>query len=51
MPESTKGYCLKCKKQQTIKDSKVKTTSNGRKMVAGTCLKCGTKICKFISSK
>ena len=45
------GYCLKCKKQQSIKDAKLKTTSNGRKMVGGTCEKCGTKISKFVSNK
>ena len=51
MPEKNKGYCLKCKKQQLIDNSQVKTTSNGRKMMTGTCQKCGTKMCKFMSTK
>lgn len=51
MPEQDKGYCLKCKKQQLMKESQLKTTSNGRKMMTGTCKKCGTKICKFMPKK
>ncbi len=51
MPETVKGYCLKCKKQQPMNDGKLKTTTNGRKMMTGTCKSCGTKMCKFMSSK
>lgn len=51
MPESIKGYCLKCKKQQVIDDKQLKTTSNGRKMMTGKCQKCGTKMCKFMPKK
>lgn len=51
MPGAEKGYCFKCKKQQEMKDAKIKTTSNGRKMMGGVCSKCGTKVNKFVSSK
>jgi hypothetical protein len=43
------GYCVKCKqKGQTIKDPKEVTTKNGRKMLKGTCAKCGCNMCAFI---
>lgn len=45
------AYCMKCKKQQPMKDSKMTTTSNGRKMMQGTCEKCGCKMSKFVGSK
>jgi hypothetical protein len=45
----TQAYCLKCKKQQDVKDPKDKKTKNGRSMVSGTCSKCGTKVNKFVS--
>lgn len=44
------AYCLKCKKEQVMKDPKDKTTSNGRKMVSGTCTVCTTKMNKFVKS-
>ena len=30
-----KGYCVKCKQKVAIKDAKVVTTANGRKMAKG----------------
>ena len=47
----TQGYCVKCRKTQTIKDATVKETANGRQMAQGTCPVCGTKVTRFLSSK
>lgn len=51
MSESTSCYCLKCKSQQQMVDEKLTITKNGRKMLGGTCAKCGTKMSKFVSLK
>ena len=45
------GYCVKCRKKQTIKDGNVETTKNGRKMAKGTCPECGTKVSRFLPGK
>ena len=39
-----KGYCVKCKKKQTIDGAKEVTLKNKRKAVSGKCPKCGTKM-------
>jgi RNase P subunit RPR2 len=39
-----KGYCVKCKKKQTIEGPKEVTLKNKRKAVTGKCPKCGTKM-------
>jgi hypothetical protein len=36
MSGTEQGYCFKCKKQQEMKDTELKTTSNGRKMIGAT---------------
>ena len=41
------GYCLKCKKQQEIKDAQPITMKNGKPATTGTCPECGTKIFKI----
>lgn len=43
-----KAYCVKCKKMNTIKNCVNASTSNGRKMIKGTCATCGTKMNKFV---
>lgn len=43
-----KAYCVKCKKMNTIKNCVNASASNGRKMIKGTCAKCGTKMNKFV---
>jgi Domain of unknown function (DUF5679) len=45
------GYCVKCRKKQTIKDGAVAETANGRRMAKGTCPECGTKVNRFLSGK
>jgi hypothetical protein len=45
------GYCVKCRKKQTIKEGTVEETANGRRMAKGTCPECGTKVTRFLPSK
>lgn len=45
------GYCMKCRKKQTIKDGTVEETAKGRRMAKGICPECGTKVTRFVSSK
>ena len=45
------GYCVKCRKKQTIKDGTVQQTVKNRRMAKGTCPECGTKVNRFLSSK
>jgi len=42
------GYCVKCKAKSGMKDTKVETTKNGRNMMKGICVKCGTKMCRIL---
>lgn len=42
------GYCVKCREKQVVKNGEVKTAANGRRMVTGTCPKCGTKVTRFL---
>ena len=42
------GYCVKCREKRTVKDGKVETTANGRRMVKGTCPVCSTKVSRFL---
>lgn len=44
------GYCVKCRKKQSIKDGVVKETPNGRKMVQGICPVCKTKVTRFLAN-
>ncbi|MBN3033788.1 MAG: hypothetical protein JW873_06800 [Candidatus Saganbacteria bacterium] len=43
----TKGYCVKCKKKQEMKNPKAVTMKNGRKAMKGECPDCGTKMFKI----
>lgn len=45
------GYCVKCRKKQTVKDGNVEKTSKGRPIAKGICPECGTKVSRFLSSK
>jgi len=45
------GYCVKCRKKQTIKDGVIVQTAKGRPMAKGTCPECGTKVNRFLPSK
>lgn len=44
------GYCVKCKAKSTMVAPKLATAKNGRKMMTGTCTKCGTKMVKFVAN-
>jgi hypothetical protein len=45
------GYCVKCRKKQTIKNGVVERTAKGKPMAKGTCPACGTKVTRFLSEK
>ena len=45
------GYCVKCRKKQTIKHGSVAETARGRPMAKGACPECGTTVTRFISDK
>lgn len=45
------AMCMTCKLPRKIKDGKVGTLANGRKMMRGTCPVCSGKVVKFVSSK
>jgi NAD-dependent SIR2 family protein deacetylase len=49
MTDQQTAYCVKCREKKTMKDVEEKTTSNGRKMLAGKCTTCGGKINRFIA--
>ena len=42
------GYCVKCKAKAKIGDGKEVITKNKRKMLKGSCPKCGTTVCKIL---
>jgi len=41
------GYCVKCKKKQTMKDPEKVTMKNGRPANKGTCPVCGCGMYKI----
>jgi predicted RNA-binding Zn-ribbon protein involved in translation (DUF1610 family) len=45
------GYCVKCRKKQTIKEGVVHETANGRRMAKGKCPECGTTVTRFLPKK
>ena len=45
------GYCVKCRKKQSIKEGVVEESANGRRMAKGICPECGTKVTRFLPSK
>jgi len=42
-PASQEGYCVKCKTKRVMKDPH-ETTTNGRRMMKGTCPECSTNM-------
>lgn len=43
-----KAHCMRCGEQKEMKDEKLAKTKNGRSMMKGVCVDCGTKMCKFM---
>jgi hypothetical protein len=39
-----KGYCMKCKSKNEMKDEQEVTMKNGRKAMKGKCTVCGTSM-------
>ena len=46
-----KGYCVKCKEKQEMKDEEPTTMKNGRKALRGVCKVCGTKMFVILPGK
>ena len=46
--KKNEGYCLKCRKYRIINNSKEDKIKNGRPVLKGECIVCGTKMMKFI---
>jgi hypothetical protein len=46
-----KGYCVKCKAKQDMKDEQKVTMKNGRAAVKGKCPACGTGMYKILGKK
>lgn len=44
----SKMYCLKCKTHTGTKDTSHTTSKNGRPMMKGICMSCGSKKCRFL---
>lgn len=42
------GYCVKCKKKQTMTSFKIGKMKNGMKVAKGPCPKCGTTMCRIL---
>lgn len=42
-------FCVRCKSKTETKNPTNSTSKNGRNMIKGTCSKCGTKKCQFVS--
>ena len=45
------GYCVKCRKSQTMKDVQQVTLKNGRPAQSGVCSVCSTKMFKIGAAK
>lgn len=48
MAGGIEGYCVKCRKSQTITDPKEVTMKNKRKAMKGKCPVCGTGMFKIL---
>ncbi|MGE5197448.1 MAG: DUF5679 domain-containing protein [Deltaproteobacteria bacterium] len=46
-----KGYCVKCKKTQEMKDEQKVTMKNQRLAVKGKCPACGTGMYRILGKK
>ncbi len=46
---SQEGYCVTCKTKRVMKDPH-ETTTNGRRMMKGTCPECGTNMNRIMGT-
>jgi len=46
-PTPNEGYCVKCKTKRVMKDPR-EVTTNGRRMLKGTCPECGTNMNRIL---
>jgi len=45
------GYCVRCRKQQNIKQGRLEKTAKGRPIAKGPCPDCSTTVTRFLSEK
>jgi hypothetical protein len=45
------AYCLKCKCEREVKDSRYETLKNGALSVKGVCPTCGTKLSRILGTQ
>ena len=45
------GYCMKCKAQREMQNTKQITMKNGRPATEGLCAECGTRMFKIGAGK
>jgi len=45
------GYCVKCKTKRDMLEVGIVKAKNGRRMAKGKCVKCQTKMCKFLKKE
>jgi len=45
------AYCVKCKEKREMKDAHQITMKNGKPAMQGTCVVCGTKLTRILSSQ
>ncbi len=50
-PAAATGYCMKCKTQREMKNTKQITMKNGRPATEGTCPVCSTRMFKIGAAK
>jgi hypothetical protein len=46
-----KGYCLKCRDEKEMKDTKIVKMKNGAAATRGVCSSCGTKMFRIGKSQ
>ncbi|GER89630.1 MULTISPECIES: DUF5679 domain-containing protein [Dictyobacter] len=45
------AYCVKCKEKRDMKEAHQITMKNGKPALQGTCVVCGTKLTRILSSQ
>jgi len=50
-PAADTAYCVKCKDKREMKDAHQITMKNGKPAMQGTCVVCGTKLTRILSSQ
>ena len=46
----TNSFCVKCKRSTQTSGARLVTSANGRRMMKGLCVSCGTNKSQFVSA-